>query len=641
MPSRLLSAYNLLIMSEPTYDYSGKHVLVTGATGGLGSALVRELAESGAHLVVTSRSVKALEELISMLPEATRAVPVTADLSAKGEAERLAGEALKAMGHLDAIFNIAGIGYFALMEEATEQNIRHLFELNTFSPLFLIKALVPHMKERGAGRVVNIVSCAGRVPIPTVGVYGGSKSALAVMSNTMRLELGPAGIDVVNVYPGTIDTSFEENALREESRPGLCPSESCGLPKFDIAEQVMKAAKGPPGEVWLEREGRWLSTAALIFPSLVDRRLAGLRDRVVRKKSLKERRWKLFQVESSIACNLGCVMCPWAEIRKNAPNKGLMAQETWDAVKPYLSEVRSVDFTGGGEPLLQPRLVEWVKEANAAECETGILTGGLLLDRDKARDLIQAGMDWICISMDGADKEVYEEVRRGADFDKVCENVSALVELRRGGLPKIMINFVIMHMNAHQLEDMVRLARTLGVDQLNFKQCDVIRGERGKGFGLFSTSETREVKQVARALSRAKRLARKLNVKTTDFSFTPEEQPVCDQDPRNSLFIRHDGAVGPCINLCIGGPTTFLGEEVVMPTVHYGRVPEEDLAGVWESETCLFYRESFERRVKVHEESLMESFMHSSGPQRSLEKAAEAMPPAPEGCRVCHYLYNI
>ena len=64
------------------------------------------------------------------------------------------------------------------------------------------------MKQRGSGRIVNIVSCAGRVPIPTVGVYGGSKSALAMMANIMRLELEPSGVDVLNIYPGTVDTDL-------------------------------------------------------------------------------------------------------------------------------------------------------------------------------------------------------------------------------------------------------------------------------------------------------------------------------------------------------------------------------------------------------------------------------------------------
>ena len=222
------------------------------------------------------------------------------------------------------------------MAEATEENIRHLFEVNTFSPIALVKALVPHMKARGKGRVVNIVSCAGRVPIPTVGVYGGSKSALAVMGNTMRLELAPVGIDIINVYPGTVDTSFEENALREESRPELCPTDHCGLPRFDIAENVLAAASGPPGEVWLERKGKWFSTAALIWPKHVERRLKPILDRVFQGKSFKKRRWQLLQIEPALACNLKCVMCPWKQVSKQGENRGIMSETIWESLPDSL-----------------------------------------------------------------------------------------------------------------------------------------------------------------------------------------------------------------------------------------------------------------------------------------------------------------
>jgi wyosine [tRNA(Phe)-imidazoG37] synthetase (radical SAM superfamily) len=88
-------------------------------------------------------------------------------------------------------------------------------------------------------------------------------------------------------------------------------------------------------------------------------------------------------------------MCPWKEISKRAKNHGLMSQEIWDAIRPYLPEVKSVDFTGGGEPLLQPKLAEWIKDAHAAGCETGILTNGLLLHKKKAKQIIDAGVDWI------------------------------------------------------------------------------------------------------------------------------------------------------------------------------------------------------------------------------------------------------
>jgi short-subunit dehydrogenase/MoaA/NifB/PqqE/SkfB family radical SAM enzyme len=570
-------------------------------------------------------------------------VPITADLSRPGEAQRLVHAAIEALGHIDAVFNNAGVGYFSLMEEATEENVRHLFEVNTFAPLALINSILPQMKQRGGGRIVNIVSAAGRVPIPSVGIYGGSKSALAVMTNTMRLELEPKEIDIINVYPGTVDTAFEENALREEERPGICPKDRCGEPRFYVAKKVLEAAAGPPGEVWLERQGKWFSIAALFLPKYVEKRLAGLRDKILQNKSNPERRWRLLQVESAIACNLRCVMCPWREITQNSQNRGLMPQTVWDAIRPHLSQVQSIDFTGGGEPLLQPRLVEWVTDAKNAGCQTGFLSNGLLLKKDLLERILAAGLDWICISMDGATAEMYEEIRVGSNFKRVCENVANIAALRNEKIPKTMINFVLMDMNYHQSEDIVRLAHSLGVDQVNFKQCDVIRGDAGKGHGLFGPGKTREIRRLQKLLDKALRLARKLNIRTTAFAFTPEERAVCEQDPRNSMFIRYDGTVAPCINLAIGGPTTFLGKDVIMPSAHYGQLPQDDLLDLWDSDKCKFYRQRFEHRVEKHDRIMMDRLIGSSGSnrQKALQAAQEAMPAAPEGCNVCHYLYDI
>jgi hypothetical protein len=125
----------------------------------------------------------------------------------------------------------------------------------------------------------------------------------------------------------------------------------------------------------------------------------------------------------------------------------------------------------------------------------------------------------------------------------------------------IMINFVMMSENLHQLEHIVRLAAQLGVDQVNFKQCDVVRGEHGKGLSLFGPNETREIRRFQKALTAARRVAKKLSVRTTATSFTPTEKPACEQDPTDSAFIRYDGTVAPCISLANGGPTTFLGRD--------------------------------------------------------------------------------
>jgi MoaA/NifB/PqqE/SkfB family radical SAM enzyme len=366
-------------------------------------------------------------------------------------------------------------------------------------------------------------------------------------------------------------------------------------------------------------------------------------DEVPQHSSHPERRWRLLQVEPAIACNLDCVMCPWREITKNPQNRGLMPKDVWGAIRPHLPQVQSIDFTGGGEPLLQPKLADWIVESKEAGCQTGFLSNGLLLKRELLERMIQAGHDWICISMDGATADMYEKIRVGSDFKRVCENVSNIAALRKGKVPKTMINFVLMDINHHQMEEIVRLAAKLGVDQVNFKQCDVIRGDAGKGHGLFGSDETREIRRLRKALGKARRLAHKLNILTTAFAFTPSERAVCEQDPRDSMFIRYDGIVAPCINLAIGGPTTFLGHDVNMPSTHYGQLPQENLLDLWESDKCKFYRQRFEQRAEKYDRAIMNRLIGSSGSnrQKTLQAAKDAMPEAPRGCNVCHYLYDI
>jgi len=361
------------------------------------------------------------------------------------------------------------------------------------------------------------------------------------------------------------------------------------------------------------------------------------------REAPKKRPWRLFQVESAIACNLNCVMCPWREMAKKVENRGIMTETVWQAIRPYLDRVQSVDFTGGGEPLLQPKLAEWLAEAAKAGCETGFLSNGLLLAEEKLKKILDAGINWICISMDGATAEMYNKIRVGSDFERVCQNVANIARLRTGNIPKTMINFVLMDMNVHQMEEIVRLADRLGVDQVNFKQCDVIRGQAGKGFGLFASKETREIHRLQKSLKKARRLAKKLGVRTTAFAFTPQQLPVCEQDPRDSLFIRYDGTVAPCINLALGGPTTFLGEEVTMPSVHYGRLPGDDLMDLWETQSCQLYRNKFQERVERHENVIVNSLVGGSGGNRLkvMQDAREAMTDPPGGCNVCHYLYDI
>jgi len=381
----------------------------------------------------------------------------------------------------------------------------------------------------------------------------------------------------------------------------------------------------------------------LIRPGYGDDSADRLQGEAAEKQIPPKRLWRLLQVEAAFACNLRCVMCPWREMAKTATHKGIMTQEIWQSIRPYLSEAQSIDFTGGGEPLLQPRLSQWIAEAKAAGCETGFLSNGLLLNEEKLIKILEAGINWICISMDGATAEIYNKIRVGSDFERVCQNVANIARLRTDKQPKTMINFVLMDMNFHQVEEIVRLAARLGVDQVNFKQCDVIRDQAGKGRGLFAPGETREIRTQKKSLEKALRLAKKLRIDTMASPFTPRELPVCDQDPRDSMFIGYNGTVAPCISLALGGQTTFLGKEATMSSVYYGHLPDDDLMDLWQTNICRSYRQRFEERVRIHDNTLVRNIFDTggSGREKTFQAAREAMPEPPAGCNVCHYLYDI
>ena len=357
---------------------------------------------------------------------------------------------------------------------------------------------------------------------------------------------------------------------------------------------------------------------------------------------LEERRWRLWQVETSMACELSCVMCPWHGVREAAKAPQLMSEVVWDRLRPYLGEVACVDLSGGGEPLLHPQLTARLAEAKTAGCEVGFLSNAFSLDEARTDAVLAAGVDWLAFSVDGATPEVYESIRLGTSFERVTGNIRRLANKRAAGTPRIALNFVIMESNAHQLEAIVELAAELGVDQVNFKQCDVSRGELGRGLGLFRASPDRETRRLDKALKRARRRARKLKIETTAFPFVPEELPVCAQDPRTSLFIGWNGRVAPCINLAYSGPTAFFGRETELPEVCYGTLTEASLLELWESQTCRRYRDTFAAREAAHDARLMrmEPGTTMEKLERAIEEARMAMPPPPAGCEVCHYLYG-
>ena len=188
---------------------SGQVVIVTGASSGIGEATARRLARGGASLMLAARRMDRLEALARELdPTGKRVGALATDITNDADRRRLVEETLRRFGRIDALVNNAGYGTRGPLEQVPVELIRRNYETNVFSLIALTQLVVPHLRGRGAGRIINIGSVAGRIARPLSSVYDSTKHALEAITDGLRGELAPFGIDVVLIRPGFILTEF-------------------------------------------------------------------------------------------------------------------------------------------------------------------------------------------------------------------------------------------------------------------------------------------------------------------------------------------------------------------------------------------------------------------------------------------------
>jgi short-subunit dehydrogenase len=186
-------------------------VLITGASTGIGAALAQILAAqfNGIRLVLAARDADKLEKVASHCQQLGAAVLVVpTDLEKIDQIEALAQTAIAQFGRVDALVNNAGYGQMGPVELIPHQAAARQFQINVLAPLALIRTLVPLMRDRGGGRIINISSLGGRMAFPFGGLYSGSKFALEGLSDALRMELAPFNIKVSLVEPGPVSTDF-------------------------------------------------------------------------------------------------------------------------------------------------------------------------------------------------------------------------------------------------------------------------------------------------------------------------------------------------------------------------------------------------------------------------------------------------
>lgn len=180
-----------------------KTVLVTGASSGMGKETARRLLEDGYTVYAAARRLDQMADL-----EAQGAMPlrmdITNDVDIVAAVDRITAE----RGGIDILVNNAGFGMYGAMEDTTLADARYQFEVNLFGLARLTQLALPHMREQGAGKIVNISSVGGKIYTPLGSWYHATKHALEGWSDCLRLELAPFGIDVIIIEPGLIHTEF-------------------------------------------------------------------------------------------------------------------------------------------------------------------------------------------------------------------------------------------------------------------------------------------------------------------------------------------------------------------------------------------------------------------------------------------------
>ena len=189
--------------------------LITGCSTGIGRALAERLIAKGERVFATARNPEQLRDLVVGHDNA-HALKLDVDVAADIKA---AVAAVERAGRLDVLVNNAGYGYLTAIEEADEQGYRAQFETNMFGLIAMTKAVLPAMRERGSGHIINVASVGGFIGNPGSGFYAATKFGVVGFSESLSKEVGPLGVKVTVIEPGPFRTDWAGRSLQTSAHP--------------------------------------------------------------------------------------------------------------------------------------------------------------------------------------------------------------------------------------------------------------------------------------------------------------------------------------------------------------------------------------------------------------------------------------
>jgi MoaA/NifB/PqqE/SkfB family radical SAM enzyme len=251
-------------------------------------------------------------------------------------------------------------------------------------------------------------------------------------------------------------------------------------------------------------------------------------------------------------CNLACIMCPFS-VKSKTNKPEIMPIELYKKIaRELFPMIRYLYLSCGTEPLVTPDFAKYLGIAKQYKVPfVSFCTNGILMDEHVSRNVIKMGINEVIFSIDGATKETFEKIRRGAKFETVTKNMSTLARLKRESnknLPSIRINCTMQTYNFNELEDIIRLAKKYDVDIVQFRHLVSGEGTKTKANSLFNIKE-----EYNRKIDDLIKLSRELDINISypsKFELNEEEVKITEKEecafPWFYLYIDHKGRAKPC-----------------------------------------------------------------------------------------------
>jgi MoaA/NifB/PqqE/SkfB family radical SAM enzyme len=356
-----------------------------------------------------------------------------------------------------------------------------------------------------------------------------------------------------------------------------------------------------------------------------------------------------WQIELTTRCPLRCGMC----LREGVDHwySSDMKIENFRKLIPYLREAETVILEGWGESLLHRNLIEIIRLVKAEGPQVGFVTSGKGLTGEYISEIIDAGIDFIGFSLSGTISKTHNAIRVHSDHEALINDIRTFNKIKRGKRsekPRLHIVYLMLKDNISEVTSLMELAKDIGIDEVVLTNLIHVANEWQEGQRVFRCIPP--VSPLSKGgieggyediLKEVEIKAKESKINLRRPSLSPEDVPVCEENPLRNLYISVDGEVSPCVYLYPPVPSPFkrifCGNEYQLEKVSFGNIFREPFHEIWGSKRYTEFRECFIKRKRRFEE--MYSFLLDLDGIKRFE--IMPLPDPPDQCKTCHKILGV